>query len=114
MLTHDEKYVLKIIIKLSKDKMRLNSRDDLLSKVSNKLSFEELNIILDSLYQKGFFKDYKIFERRGPSFTVTHETQKYNEVTVKNAIKFLFCSVIVPIIVSVITAYITARITVCG
>ncbi|MCI5946620.1 MAG: hypothetical protein MRZ39_06985 [Oscillospiraceae bacterium] len=110
MLTHDEKYVLKKIIKLTKIKPRINSNKELLNEVSKKYTVSELDRILDSLHEKKFFDDeekYTKYQNGGRVFTVKHETQRYNEVTLKKTITFLFSSVVVPAIVSVITAWLT-------
>lgn len=107
MLTHDEKYVLKEIIKLSQKDLHINSNDELREIVSSRISNKELDAILDSLNSKNFFKGYQSFHNGGRLFWVTHETQKYTEITIKKALNFLLTSIVVPAVVSLITAWIT-------
>ncbi len=106
MLTFDELYVLRRIIKISKS--HINSRDELLSLVSKKFDIWELDSILDSLYDKNFFEKehYTKFLNGGRAFTIVHNTKHFYELTIKKVIHFFINSIIVPAAVAWLTALI--------
>ena len=113
MLTYDEKYILRKIAKLSKNKTHFDSRKELYNLVAKKYTIRDLDLILDSLYEKDFFESehYNKYINGGRGFIVKQNTKKYNEIALKKIIFFIINSIAVPVVVSIITTLITALIT---
>lgn len=113
ILTNDEKRVLKTIKKLSKTQTYFDSKIDLTNKLSYKYSNSEIDMILDSLYEKGYFDKEQYTKRLkgGRSFIIIHKTKTYNEIAVKEIIRYILNSLFVPAAVALITALITSLVT---
>lgn len=117
MLTSKEKKVLKGVIKYAKKHhtnfINTNNHekyDEFVSKAGlKKYSKKDLASIFDSLYDKNFFEKepYAKYSDWGRAFTLTHDTQQYNELRIKKTVVFIVNSLAIPAIVAVITTLIT-------
>lgn len=117
MLSRKEKYVLKKIIKRSKNgNPCFDDPKELFEMVYPKITYDELGLILDSLLEKGFLydSDYVKLLDGGRQFTIKQKAFDYSENTKKEFLKFIVCSIITPIIVSFITALLTSLVTSSG
>ncbi len=112
MLTHDETYVLNKIVELSEltHKNTFMSKTELHNILSDKYNLNEMNSILESLYEKKFIRiDFKKVLKGEIPVTILHDAKHHRELSVKKILNQILTSIILPVIVSVITAIITTR-----